>query len=243
VLYSAKEAGFFSVSGNLATQYVQAVGWAMASAISGDTRIAAAWVGEGSTAESDFHAALVFASVYRPPVVLNVVNNQWAISSHQGVAGGESATFAARAHGYGIPSLRADGNDFLAVHGVACWAVERARRNLGPTLIEWVTYRAGPHSSSDDPSRYRPKEESDAWPLGDPIERLKRHLILLGAWSEERQTQLQAEIEEEVRMAAREAERHGTLQEGPRPGAAAMFEQLYRDMPRHLREQRREMGA
>jgi 2-oxoisovalerate dehydrogenase E1 component alpha subunit len=241
VLYSARDAGFFSVSGNLATQYVQAVGWAMASAISGDTRIAAAWIGEGSTAESDFHAALVFASVYRPPVVLNVVNNQWAISAHQAVAGGESATFAARAHGYGIPALRADGNDYLAVRAVTAWAVERARRNLGPTLIEWVTYRAGPHSSSDDPSKYRPKEESDAWPLGDPIERLRNHLVALDVWSNERHTQLLAEIEEEVRDAAREAERHGTLHAGPKPGAASIFEGVYKDMPRHLREQRQEM--
>jgi 2-oxoisovalerate dehydrogenase E1 component alpha subunit len=243
VLYSAREAGFFSVSGNLATQYVQAVGWAMGSAISGDTRVAAGWIGEGSTAESDFHAALVFASVYRPPVILNVVNNQWAISSYQGVAGGESATFAARAHGYGIPSLRADGNDYLAVRAVADWAVERARRNLGPTLIEWVTYRAGPHSSSDDPSRYRPKEESDAWPLGDPIERLKRHLIVLGAWTEERHTQSQAEIEEEVLAAAREAEAHGTLHDGPKPSTATMFQDVFKEMPRHLREQRQEMGV
>jgi 2-oxoisovalerate dehydrogenase E1 component alpha subunit len=243
VLYSARDAGFFSISGNLATQYVQAVGWAMASAISGDTRVAAAWIGEGSTAESDFHAALVFASVYRPPVILNVVNNQWAISAYQAIAGGESVTFAARAHGYGIPSLRADGNDYLAVCAVAAWAVERARRNLGPSLIEWVTYRAGPHSSSDDPSRYRPKEESDAWPLGDPIMRLKNHLIVLGAWSEERHRQLAAEIEEEVQVAAREAERYGTLNEGPKPGPADMFEGVYREIPRHLREQRQEMGV
>ena len=126
---------------------------------------------------------------------------------------------------------------------VADWAVERARRNLGPTLIEWVTYRVGPHSSSDDPSRYRPKEESDAWPLGDPIERLKKHLIVLGAWSEERHTQLQAEIEDEVLAAMREAERHGTLHDGPRPSAADMFRGVYKDMPRHLREQRQEMGV
>jgi 2-oxoisovalerate dehydrogenase E1 component alpha subunit len=242
VLYSVKENGFFSVSGNLGTQYVQAVGWAMASAISGDTRVAAAWIGEGSTAESDFHAALVFASVYRPPVILNVVNNQWAISSPQAVAGGESATFAARAHGYGIPSLRADGNDYLAVRAVADWAVERARRNLGPTLIEWVTYRAGPHSSSDDPSRYRPKEESDAWPLGDPIERLKKHLIVRGDWTDQRHVQLQAEVEEEVLAAAREAERHGTLHNGPKPSTATIFQDVFKEMPRHLREQRQDMG-
>jgi 2-oxoisovalerate dehydrogenase E1 component alpha subunit len=242
VLYSVREAGFFSVSGNLGTQYVQAVGWAMASAISGDTRVAAAWIGDGSTAESDFHSALVFASVYRPPVILNVVNNQWAISTHQAVAGGESATFAARAHGYGIPSLRVDGNDYLAVRAASAWAVERARRNLGPTLIEWVTYRVAGHSTSDDPSKYRPKAESDAWPLGDPIERLKNHLVALGVWSEERQTQLRAEIDDEVLAAAREAEKHGTLHDGPKPDAATMFEGVYKEMPRHLREQLRELG-
>ena len=112
-LYSFKEAGFFSVSGNLGTQYPQAVGWAMASAIMGDDKIASGWIGDGSTAETDFHSALVFASVYRPPVILNIVNNQWAISSYQGIAGGESAKFAARAHGFGIASLRVDGNDYL----------------------------------------------------------------------------------------------------------------------------------
>src|SRR3974377_2420880 len=161
VLYSSKEDGFFSVSGNLATQYIQAVGWAMASAIKNHTRIAAAWIGDGSTAESDFHAALVFATTYKAPVVLNIVNNQWAISTFQGMAKGSSSTFAARGHGFGIPSLRVDGNDYLAVHSVASWAVERARRNLGPTLVEYVTYRAGGHSTSDDPSAYRAQKEGD----------------------------------------------------------------------------------
>ena len=169
VMYSSREHGFFSISGNLATQYIQAVGWAMASAIKGDTRIAAGWIGDGSTAESDFHAALVFASTYKAPVVLNIVNNQWAISTFQGIARGGSGTFAARGLGFGIPALRVDGNDYPAVHAVAKWAVERARRNLGPTLIEYVTYRVGAHSTSDDPSAYRPKTESDAWPLGDPV--------------------------------------------------------------------------
>ena len=159
------------------TQFIQAVGWAMASAISNDTKIAAGWIGDGSTAESDFHAALVFASTYRAPVVLNIVNNQWAISTFQGIARGGSGTFAARGLGFGIPALRVDGNDYLAVHAVAKWAVERARSNLGPTLVEYVTYRVGAHSTSDDPSAYRPKTKSDAWPLGDPVIRLKNHLI------------------------------------------------------------------
>jgi 2-oxoisovalerate dehydrogenase E1 component alpha subunit len=99
----------------------------------------------------------VFASTYRAPVVLNIVNNQWAISTFQGIARGGSGTFAARGLGFGIPALRVDGNDYLAVHAVAKWAVERARRNLGATLIEYVTYRVGAHSTSDDPSPTGPR--------------------------------------------------------------------------------------
>ena len=243
VMYSSKEYGFFSISGNLATQYIQAVGWAMASAIKGDTRIAAGWIGDGSTAESDFHAALVFASTYRAPVVLNIVNNQWAISTFQGIARGGSATFAARGHGFGIPSLRVDGNDYLAVHAVAKWACERARRNLGPTLIEYVTYRAGGHSTSDDPSAYRPKTEFDAWPLGDPIQRLKVHLVTRGAWSEERHKQAEAEVADEILAAQREAESYGTLHSGPKPSARDMFEDVYAETPPHLRRQRQQAGV
>ncbi|HEU0222693.1 MAG TPA: 3-methyl-2-oxobutanoate dehydrogenase (2-methylpropanoyl-transferring) subunit alpha [Paracoccaceae bacterium] len=243
VLYSSRDFGFFTISGNLATQFIQAVGWAMASAIRGDTRIAVGWIGDGSTAESDFHAALVFASTYRAPVVLNIVNNQWAISTFQGIARGGSGTFAARGLGFGIPALRVDGNDYLAVHAVAKWAVERARRNLGPTLVEYVTYRVGAHSTSDDPSAYRPKTESDAWPLGDPVIRLKNHLIVTGAWSEERQKQAEAEILDEVIAAQKEAERHGTLHSGGKPSVRDMFEGVYATMPPHLRRQRQRAGV
>ncbi|HEX4511049.1 MAG TPA: thiamine pyrophosphate-dependent enzyme, partial [Burkholderiaceae bacterium] len=112
VMYSYKKHGFFTISGNLATQYIQAVGWGMASAIKGDTRIASAWIGDGATAESDFNTALTFAHVYNAPVILNVVNNQWAISTFQGYAGGEQRSFAARGPGYGMPGIRVDGNDF-----------------------------------------------------------------------------------------------------------------------------------
>ena len=243
IMYSSKEHGFFSISGNLGTQFVQAVGWAMASAISNDTKIAAGWIGDGSTAESDFHAALVFASTYRAPVVLNIVNNQWAISTYQGIARGGSGTFAARGLGFGIPSLRVDGNDYLAVHAVAKWAAERARRNLGPTLIEYVTYRVGAHSTSDDPSAYRPKAESDAWPLGDPVLRLKNHLVCIGAWSDERHKQAEAEIQDSVISAQKEAEKHGTLHSGGKPSVRDMFEGVYAEMPPHLRRQRQQAGV
>jgi 2-oxoisovalerate dehydrogenase E1 component alpha subunit len=243
VLYSMKRAGFFSISGNLATQFIQAVGWAMASAIKGDTRIASAWIGDGSTAEADFHTALTFAHVYRAPVILNVVNNQWAISTFQAIAGGEGTTFAARGVGCGIASLRVDGNDFLAVLAASRWAAERARSNLGPTLIEWVTYRAGAHSTSDDPSRYRPADDWTRFPLGDPITRLRRHLTAMGAWSDEEHAQAQAELEVQVAAAQKEAESHGTLMDGHIPPLESMFEDVYRDMPPHLHEQLRQAGV
>lgn len=243
VMYSYKRAGFFSISGNLATQVPQAVGWAMASAIKGDSKIASAWIGDGSTAESDFHTSLTFAHVYRAPVIINVVNNQWAISTFQSIAGGEGTTFAQRGVGVGIASLRVDGNDFLAVYAASQWAAERARNNCGPTLIEWETYRAGPHSTSDDPSKYRPADDWQRFPLGDPIERLKKHLIAIGEWSEAQHEAAQKELEAEVIAAQKEAETHGSLLDGRVPSAATMFDDVYKDMPEHLRRQRQQMGV
>src|SRR5947207_13716869 len=219
VLYSSKAAAFFSISGDLGTQFPQAVGWAMASAIKGDRRVAAGWIGEGSTAEPDFHHALTFASVYRAPVILNIVNNQWAISSHQEIAGGETATFAARAIGFGLACLRVDGNDFPAVYAATKWAADRARANHGATLIELFTYRAASHSTSDDPSRYRPEDEWQNWPYGDPIARLSKHLTMRGEWSPERHKQLESELADEGRGAGRDAERCGTLDRGPTDSA------------------------
>ena len=240
VMYSSKKLGFFTVSGNLGTQFSQAVGWAMASAYKGDSRLAYTYIGDGSTAEGDFHQALLFASVYKAPVILNIVNNQWAISAFHGIAGDEEATFASRGLGYGLPSLRVDGNDFLAVYAATQWAAERARANLGATLIELFTYRAEAHSTSDDPSRYRSVEEWPRWPLGDPIERLSEHLIRIGAWSAEQQTALEAEVIEQVRTAGRAAEKVGVLG-ASRPPIEEMFQDVYKDQPWHLCEQMEEV--
>ncbi len=242
-LHSYKRAGFFTESGNLATQFIQAVGWAMASAVKGDNKIASAWIGDGATAEPDFHTALTVAHVYRAPVILSVVNNQWAISTFQAIAGGEATTFAQRGVGCGIASLRVDGNDWLAVYAASSWAAERARANLGPTLIEWVTYRAGAHSTSDDPSRYRPADDWQHFPLGDPVERLKRHLIGRGAWSEQQHEAARKALDAEVAAALKQAERHGTLADGHIPPLASMFEDVYQQMPAHLREQMRQAEA
>jgi 2-oxoisovalerate dehydrogenase E1 component alpha subunit len=242
IMYSSRDYGFFTISGNLATQFPQAVGWAMASAYKGDDRIAAAWIGEGATAEGDFHSALTFAAIYRAPVILNISNNQWAISSFQGIAGGEQTTFAARAIGYGLPGLRVDGNDFLAVFAATQWAAERAHANLGATVIELYTYRAEGHSTSDDPSRYRPAEEGKCWPLGDPLARLKKHLITLGEWSEEQHAGAEMEAVEQVRAANAEASSCGTLGEGRIASVKTMFEDVYKEMPPHLLRQRQQMG-
>ncbi len=241
IMYSAKEAGFFSISGNLTTQYPQAVGWAMASAAKGDTRIAAVWCGEGSTAEGDFHSACTFAAVYRAPVVMNVVSNQWAISSFSGFAGAEATTFAARAIGYGIAGLRVDGNDALAVYAATQWAAERARTNQGATLIEHFTYRTEGHSTSDDPTQYRSAGEPTAWPLGDPIRRLKDHLIALGEWDEERHAAQDREVAEEVRAAQKAAEANGILGHGLHQPLDSLFDGVFEEMPWHLREQRQQM--
>ena len=241
IMYHSKAGNVFSISGNLATQAPHAVGWAMASALKGEDHIAATWVGDGSTAEADFHHALTFAAVYQAPVIINVVNNQWAISTFQGTAGGQRRPFAARGLGLGIPGLRVDGNDFLAVYSATLWAADRARRGGGPTLIELVTYRGGAHSTSDDPSKYRPKDEWDAFPLGDPIVRLKQHLITEGNWSDAKHAALEDQLRDEVMSAWKEAQKYGTMTEGPWLDPSTMFDDVYAEIPAHLESQRRRL--
>lgn len=242
LLYSARDYGFYSLSGNLGTRFGHAVGWAMASAFKRDDKIAVGHVGDGTTAEGDFHEALTFATVYQAPVVLCVSNNQWAISSFAGFAGGDRTTFAAKGIAYGMPGLRVDGNDFLAVYAATEWAAERARTNHGPTLIEFFTYRAAGHSTSDDPTRYRPESEAAKWPLGDPVERLKAHLIAIKEWDEDRHTALVTELTEAVRSAVKQAEAIGTHGQS-KPNTREMFEDVFKEPDWRILEQRREMGV
>lgn len=241
ILYSARDYGFYSLSGNVGSRFGHAVGWAMASAYRGDDKIALAYIGEGTTAEGDFHEALTFASVYRAPAVLCVTNNQWAISSFSGIAGGQETTFAAKAIAYGLPGLRVDGNDFLAVWAATAWAAERARANLGSTLVELFTYRASGHSTSDDPTKYRPADEAAHWPLGDPVDRLKQHMIGLGCWSDAQHDALAGELDALVKAAVREAEKVGTLGKS-KPDLREMFEGVFKEPDWRLIEQRRELG-
>lgn len=241
ILYSARDYGFYSLSGNLGSRFGHAVGWAMAAAYRKSDAIALGHVGDGTSAEGSFHEALTFASVYKAPAILCVVNNQWAISSFSGIAGARQATFAAKALAYGIPGLRVDGNDFLAVVAATRWAVERIRAGLGTTLIEFVTYRASGHSTSDDPSKYRPAEEAACWPLGDPILRLKQHLVAIGEWSDSRHVQLEAELIDEVRSAQKAAEAIGTHGKS-KPPVKEMFEGVFKDLDWRVLEQRSELG-
>jgi 2-oxoisovalerate dehydrogenase E1 component alpha subunit len=241
ILYSARAYGFYSLSGNVGSRFGHAVGWAMASAYKGDSAIALGYIGEGTTAEGDFHEALTFASVYRAPVILAITNNQWAISSFSGIAGAQETTFAAKAIGYGIPGLRVDGNDFLAVWAATEWAAARARANLGATLIEFVTYRVAGHSTSDDPTKYRPADEPSAWPLGDPIGRLKSYLIATAEWTEELDADMRADVTASVKAAQREADAVGSFGKS-KPHVSEMFEGVFKEPDWRVIEQRRELG-
>ena len=238
IMYSARDVGFFTISGNLGTQYVQAVGWAMASAIKGDDCIASGMIGEGATAEADFHHALTFATTYQVPVDLE--HRQQPVGDLV-VPGHRRRRRTPRSRpapsGYGIAALRVDGNDYLAVAGRDPLGARPGHwPTHGPTVIEWVTYRASAHSTSDDPSRYRPKDEWQAWPLGDPIERLERHLIgdrrvVRGAW---RRAARRGRPE---RSRPRRRRRRATARcsTGGWPSAKSIFEDVFEEMPLHLR--------
>lgn len=240
VHYSWRAGNVMSISSPVGTQLPQAVGAAMAFAYRGERQVVGTWIGDGTAAQGDFHHALNFASVFRPPCVLHVVDNQWAISTHRNLSTG-GATFAARADAYRLPGLRVDGNDYLAVHAVETWAIERARRGGGPTLLELVTYRQDAHSTSDDTSQYRAADEARHWPGGDPIERLKRHLIAIGEWSEQSHADLDRALDQELMVAFRQAETLGTLADGLGHASDSMFEDVYAVMPPHLAAQRDEL--
>lgn len=242
VHYSWRASNIVSVSSPVGTQFPQAVGAAMAFAYRGERRVVGAWIGDGTTAQGDFHYALNFAAVFKPPCLLHVVDNQWAISTHRNQATC-GATFAARADAYRLPGLRVDGNDFLAVNAAEAWAIDRARRGGGPTLIELVTYRRDAHSTSDDPTQYRAAGEADSWPGGDPVERLKRHLIGLGEWSEESHRDLDAGLEQEVAATFQQAEGFGSSSQGLGHSPESLFDDVFAAPPPHLRSQLAELRA
>lgn len=228
--YSWKGANVVAWSSVIATQIPHAVGTAMGMKYRGTRDVAVGYMGDGATSEGDFHVALNFAAVYKAPVVFLCQNNQWAISV-SAKAQTASDTFAQKAEAYGFPGVRVDGNDILAVYRVTRDAVERARKGEGPTLIEALTYRIGPHSSSDDPARYRDPKEEELWKGRDPIDRFRRYLERNGVWSRPKEAQLQAQLDEEVAAAIERAEKAGP------PPLASIVEDVYGEVPEHLRLQ------
>jgi pyruvate dehydrogenase E1 component alpha subunit len=210
---------------------VHAVGLAWAERLRGSRRIALTSFGDGATSEGDFHEAMNFAGAFGVGCVFLCQNNGWAISmaTAQQTA---AERIADKAAGYGMPGVRVDGNDVLAVLAATRRAVERARTGEGPTLIEAVTYRIGPHSSADDPSRYRSAELTESWRRRDPIDRLRRHLEASGSWSPEMQQQAEREAAAEVERAITAAEAL------PGFGAGEIFDAMYAELPPPLSAQR-----
>ncbi|MBI5849609.1 MAG: 3-methyl-2-oxobutanoate dehydrogenase [Planctomycetes bacterium] len=208
--YTFREGRYHAMSSVIGTQISHAVGAAMAAKLRRDDVVIAGYLGDGATSSNDFHAGMNFAAVFAAPVVLICQNNQWAISvplSQQSA----SETLAMKADAYGMPSVRVDGNDVLAVFAATRDAVARARRGDGPTFLELVTYRRLGHSSSDDPSRYRDEAEVAAWEKRDPIERMRRHLESGGAWNKDHEQELQDRIARDVNEAIRVAESAGPV--------------------------------
>jgi pyruvate dehydrogenase E1 component alpha subunit/2-oxoisovalerate dehydrogenase E1 component alpha subunit len=208
----------------------------MAAKQRGDGNVVVGFVGDGGTSEPDFHTAMTFAAKFAAPCVLVCQNNQFAISVRPWTQTA-SRTYAVKARAYGIPGERIDGNDVLAVYHAVSRAVARARAGEGPTFIEALTYRVGAHSSSDDPSRYRAQEEVDAWVRRDPVDTVRRYLVKQGLIDDERDAELERELNAEVAAAVTEAEAH------PPPPRLSIFDDVYAELPWHLREQRDELRS
>jgi pyruvate dehydrogenase E1 component alpha subunit/2-oxoisovalerate dehydrogenase E1 component alpha subunit len=225
-----------SWSSCIATQLPQAVGAAMAARIKGDKTVVAAYLGDGATSEGDFHVALNFAGVFKPPVVFICQNNHWAISVPT-ARQTASESIAIKAQAYGFSGVKVDGNDAIAVYAAVKEAVARARSGGGPTLVECDTYRIGAHSSSDDPTRYRDEREVEQWKKRDPLDLLRGRLQAWNLWSARDEDELRAKMLEEVNEAIAEAEKK------PDPARESLFDDVYSVLPWSLREQREEMLA
>lgn len=227
------EIHFMSVASPIAAQLPVATGIAMSMKLKKKDTIVLAYHGDGATSEGDFHAAYNFAGVYKAPVIFICENNGWAISvpvARQTAA----ATLAIKAEAYGFDGVRVDGNDVLAVYKATKLAIDRARSGGGPTMIECLTYRMGPHSTSDDPTKYRTKEEIEFWKKRDPIERFKNYLEQRGVWSQDFENKARTVVDEEINRAIEEEEKI------PPPETSSIFKDVYAEEPASLREQEKE---
>jgi len=228
---SSKSVHHVSWSSCIGTQLPHAVGAALAAKMKGDPVATIAFCGDGATSAGDFHGALNFAAVLQAPTVFICQNNQWSISvpvSRQTA----SATIAAKGRAYGMPAVRVDGNDVVACYLAIGEALGRARAGGGPTLLELLTYRMAPHSTSDDPSRYRSADEVESWTRKDPLERMARHLARRGLLSSADDERLEQELLAHIAAAVAEVEGQGA------PEVSTLFEDVYAEVPWHLTEQR-----
>ena len=231
-----REARYVTMSSCIGTQLPHATGMALAAKLRGEDSVVLGYLGDGACSESDFHVALNFAGVYHAPVVFVCQNNQWGISTPVS-AQTASRTMAVKAYAYGFPGVRVDGNDVFAVYAAVNEAVERARRGGGPTLVEALTYRVGPHTTSDDPSRYRDESVTQEWlTRRDPIARFKLWLLAQGHLTEERDAAMRAAIDTEVREAIA-AEEHV-----PSVPLHTLIEQVFAEVPRFLEEELAEIA-
>ncbi len=231
VHHACRRINYVSISSPVGTQIPQAVGAGWAAKISKKSDVALVYFGEGATSTGQFHVGMNFAGVYKAPTIFFCRNNGWAISTSRDRQTA-AKTFAAKAIGYGMPGIRVDGNDLLAIISVMNTAVQRARDGEGPTMIEAVTYRRGGHSSSDDPSVYRDPNEPKKWEPRDPITRFKGYLETKGLWTEAWDTQIRDEINAEISEALKASESIGP------PAPETLFDDVFSDLPWHLAEQK-----
>jgi pyruvate dehydrogenase E1 component alpha subunit len=211
---------------------LHAVGLAWAEKLRGRDRIALTYFGDGATSEGDFHEAMNFAGVFQTPVVFLCENNHYAISLRRDRQTA-AATIAGKAEGYGMPGVLVDGNDLFAVYSVTAEAVQRARSGGGPTMIEALTYRLGPHTTSDDPRRYRSGEEEAEWRERDPLERVRRYLAGADAWTPGWQKAIEAEESAAIEAAVEEAEAV------PAQRPEDIFASMFAEMTPQLKAQQR----
>lgn len=228
--FSDRRVNSVAWSSVIGTQLVHAMGAAWAAKIRGTSDVMVGYIGDGGTSSSDFHAAMNFAAVKQVPVVFFCQNNQWAISVPI-TAQTASSSIAIKAAAYGMPGVRVDGNDLLAVIAAMREAVDRARSGGGPTFVESLTFRMGGHSSSDDPTRYRDAELVKAWEKRDPIARLGAHLRAQGLLTDADVEAWTTELNDTISKAVTEAEAAGP------PALETIFTDVYAKLPPHLEEQ------
>jgi len=220
-----------SWSSCIGPQVPQAVGAAWAMKLKKEPNVAFGFCGDGATSQPDFHTAMHFAATFQAPAVLVCQNNHWSISVPT-ARQTASRTIAVKGRAYGMKSIRVDGNDLLAVYKVLSDAADRARRGEGPTFVEALTYRIGAHSTSDDPTRYRSDAEVESWKKKDPVDRLARHLRLLGLVDDAHEKSLEDALAAEIGTAVTDVEAMAP------PARESLFEDVYAALPAHLREER-----